>query len=191
MNQFAETIKQFMYPVLLESHKFGCVLATFDIGDQQRFQEWYRYNIRPDELHSEEGDKGDFHITVKYGLHGGVKPEDVVKALGKYTKGFAEVTLGKISVFPSEEVKEDNYDVVIVEVHSPDLHELNKMIASGVKCTDTYPEYKPHVTLAYMKPGKGKKFLHDRSFSGKKFIFRYLDYTDKEDRTARIHLGVR
>ena len=187
MNQFSEIILSHMRP-LTESHKYGCVMAHFDVGDQQRFREWQLYNLKDHELHPETDDMGPFHITVKYGLHAGVSPENVVKAISDFRKGYAEAILGKIGLFPSSETGQD-YEVVKVEVRSPDLYALNQMIIKGVECTDTHPVYKPHVTLAYLHTGCGGRFINDLSFSGKKFIFRTLEFNDPNDKTARIVLG--
>ena len=91
------------------------------------------------------------HITVKYGLHT-QDPKPVASVL----KGSRPVRfkLGRTSLF-SPEGKE--YDVVKVDVESPDLQRLNAKLRAALKATDTFPTYKPHVTVAYVKRGLGQQ----------------------------------
>lgn len=88
------------------------------------------------------------HITVKYGIHTS-NVEEVKKTLSH--QGPIRFKLGKISKFTTN----PKFDVLKIEVDSPDLHDLNKQISNGVECTDTHPTYNPHVTIAYIKKGTG------------------------------------
>ena len=99
---------------------------------------------------AEDGVETEPHITVKYGLHG-----DDASEVAKVLAGEPPITvrLGKTSLF-----RNDDADVLKIDVDSPDLHRLNKKIADALPHTDTHPEYKPHVTIAYLKPGQGKLY---------------------------------
>jgi 2'-5' RNA ligase len=105
----------------------------------------------PDADLADDGRETDPHVTVKFGLHTN-DVEDVRRVLADEPP--ITVTLGKTSIFPAKEGAA--YDVVKVDVDSPDLHRLNKKIADALPHTDTHPTYKPHVTLAYVKPGSGR-----------------------------------
>lgn len=96
---------------------------------------------------------GDAHVTLKYGLH-----DDEPAALQEALKGEGPITatIGKLSVFPAGET--GDYDVVKLDVDSPELHRLNKKVADAVPHTDTHPGYTPHITVAYVKPGEGAKY---------------------------------
>lgn len=125
----------------------------------------------PDVDLAEDGKETNFHVTVKYGLHTS-NPEDarmVVRDwLSKRKNRTVSATLIGVSCFEATE-----YDVLKVDVDSPDLVSLNRAL-SKLPHTDTHPNYHPHVTLAYVKPGLGKKYsgefnhpimLHQLSFS--------------------------
>jgi 2'-5' RNA ligase len=107
----------------------------------------------PDGELAADGREETPHITLKYGLHTD-NPQDVAEILKG--EGPIKAKIGKVSVFPAKEGAD--YDVVKMDVDSPDLHRLNKKISDGLKVTDTHPEYKPHVTLAYVKAGEGAKY---------------------------------
>lgn len=108
----------------------------------------------PDEDLGEDGRETDPHITLLYGLHDS-DPAKVKKLLSRIKRPI-QFKLGKVSLFPGEDAGKD-YDVVKVEVHSPDLHQLNKLLKT-LPHTDNWPEYKPHATIGYVKKGLGTKY---------------------------------
>lgn len=105
-----------------------------------------------DEDLAPDGRETEPHVTVRYGL----LTEDA-EAVRKALEGEGPITLtaGKTSLFPDS----GDGEVVKVDVDSPDLHRLNKKIADAIEHTDTHPDYKPHITLAYVKPGTGEKYV--------------------------------
>jgi diguanylate cyclase (GGDEF)-like protein len=139
------------------------VIDPADVADKSVLPEYAK-----DGIHEIEP-----HITVKYGLHT-TNHEDVVPVL-KGEKPI-EIELGKTSVFKGSEKtipgtdKPVPYDVVTVEVKSPDLKRLNKKITTGAENTTTFP-YSPHVTLAYVKAGTGEKYAGKTDFEGQKYTF--------------------
>lgn len=126
------------------------------------------------------------HVTVKYGLHT-EDAEEVRHALAGEPP--VAVTLGKLSVFPGK--GDTPYDVVKADVDSPDLHRLNKKIGDSLKVTDTHPEYVPHVTLAYVKRGEGKKYAGDSSLEGKRLTFDSVTFSSSNGETVPVKLGGR
>jgi 2'-5' RNA ligase len=142
----------------------------------------YAKTIDQDDLH-EKGIEDEPHVTVKYGLHIEEPDDDLLEALEG--QGEVTLTLGKMSAFKTED-----RDVLKIEVDSPDLHRLNKKIKKAVKCTDTFPKYVPHVTVAYLKPGKSEKYLSDR-FKGKKITVDTITFSSKTREKSNLKLGKR
>jgi 2'-5' RNA ligase len=105
----------------------------------------------PDSELGEDGREDAPHVTVKFGLH-----TNDIADVRRVLAGEAPITLtfGKTSLFPAKEGAD--YDVVKVDVDSPDLHRLNAKIAGALEHTDTHPDYKPHATIAYVKAGLGR-----------------------------------
>lgn len=105
----------------------------------------------PDSDLTDDGRETDIHITVKFGLH--TDDADEVKEV---VNGFGTVraTLNGFSLFEN-----DDADVLKIDIDSENLKDLNKLIADELECTDTYPKYIPHMTVAYLKPGKGRKYV--------------------------------
>jgi RNA polymerase sigma factor (sigma-70 family) len=122
------------------------------------------------------------HLTVKYGIHGYVSPEQVKKVV----KGFGPITatLGKTSIFPADssavEQGNDAHDVVKVDVHSPQLHVLNQLLADSLPHTDAFPTYCPHVTLAYCHPGYGGKYADMTDVEGMEMMLHELAFCDAD-----------
>lgn len=133
----------------------------------------------PDEELAEDGRELNPHITIKYGIHS-TNPK-VVTSLELPCS--ITVTLGKTSVFELE-----NSDVLKIDVISDDLHKLNDLISSNVKVTNTFPDYIPHATIAYLKPGLGKKYAGNDSFEGLTWTFAKIEFSGSDDRVTEIDL---
>jgi 2'-5' RNA ligase len=53
-----------------------------------------------------------------------------------------------------------DYDVLKINVKSEKLKELNELTKSNLNYTSQYNDYKPHLTLAYLKKGKGLDYIN-------------------------------
>lgn len=135
----------------------------------------------PDEALTADGREAQPHVTVKFGLHGN-DAEAVRKVLADEPP--ITLTLGKTSLF-----KNDDADVVKVDVDSPDLHRLNAKIAAALPNTDTHPKYEPHVTLAYVKPGKGKSYAGDGTLAGQRITLDRIVFSGKDGTETEIPLA--
>lgn len=80
---------------------------------------------------------------------------------------------------------ESNSDVLKIDVISDDLEYLNELLSS-LPHTDTHPTYQPHVTLAYVVPGSGAKYVGDSTFAGREFIADEIVFSDQDDNTIAI-----
>ena len=112
-------------------------------------------NIDKDKLYDGEDEPGWvehglqklFHITILFGVNDNVKDE-VKKVFDKYKPVHIETT--GIKYFSSD----PNYDVVIVRCKSEELTKIHNELKDTLENQETYPNYKPHITIAYLKKGE-------------------------------------
>lgn len=127
------------------------------------------------------GREDEIHITVLYGLHSD-KPNDVERLVKD--QGPIKVRLGKVEVFTNPE----KYDVVMIHVISHDLRKINRLLRDNVSFTNKYTHYRPHVTIAYVKKGKGWKFRGTDIWEGKEFECDTLTYSSTDGTKYKIAL---
>src|SRR5690606_14932626 len=92
---------------------------------------------------------------------------------------------GDFDVFRSLE-----HDVLVVKVDSPKLHELRDKLAT-LDHVDTWSEYRPHVTVAYLKPGAAKAYLGHSPFIGQQFDVSDLEFKGAGGARKTISLATR
>lgn len=107
---------------------------------------------------AEDGLEPNAHITVKYGIHSD-SPDEIARLLDN--TGPVRFELGTLNIFEA-----DDFDVLYAEVYSPDLERLNALISTRVAVTDTQPTYTPHATIAYLKSGRGAKYVGNATVAG-------------------------
>lgn len=105
------------------------------------------YAILQDDPNEEYGLEKSPHVTLLYGL---VNENDFFPVRRNFANMDAPTfKIGKISSFRNPDKP---YDVILLEIDSPTFHEINKYLRT-LKNENTYPEYKPHMTLGYVKKG--------------------------------------
>lgn len=122
------------------------------------------------------------HITVLHGIH-----DQYADQIQTVAKGFGPVAvrLGMCSVFPA--TPEKPYDVLKIEVDSPDVMALNRALAV-IPHTESYP-FNPHITIAYLKPARGYAYARRFGNVGKSFALGCIIYSDPLKRQTAIPLG--
>lgn len=142
--------------------------------------------IPTDQVYIDKTTKGreDFpHITVVYGLD--TANPNAIKPLLEGIDPI-KVELGDVSVF-----KNDDYDVVKVDVISKQLDELNKKISELSTPGQTFDTYQPHITIAYVKKGEGEKYIGDQRFKGQSITLDNLTFSGKDGKATTLPLGVK
>lgn len=127
-------------------------------------------------------DGGKPHVTIRYGISPNDKVEKVNNAVSKF--GVVPVKYGGFDIFENPEA-----DVLHVKVDSSALGILRKQIERSIACKiDDHASYTPHLTIAYLKPGTGKKYLDDLSnpFEGQTEVHREFTITNSAEDEGSI-----
>lgn len=134
-------------------YDYGCVMLYVKVPFISNIQN----EIDQDDLYEPDNERygleKEQHITVLYGLHKEVTDQQIREMFSGFSKREFDIKVNAIDCFFNKE-----YDVLKMSVESDKLRELNK-IARSLPHTNEYPDYKPHITIAYLKPGRGKKYM--------------------------------
>jgi len=145
-------IKKFNEMKSGDMYDYGCVMVYLDIPNWEEIVSSINHQdlyLPEDPTHGRESDP---HATILYGLHPEVTDEDVRNVIKNQNLSHIILDIDGIDTFQNKD-----YDVVKMNVKSDVLNHLNKEMSKLLHTTD-YPDYKPHVTLGYVKPGQGKKY---------------------------------
>jgi hypothetical protein len=147
---------------------------------------WGKNNVPDDDLfvvpgESYFGREDEAHVTVLYGIH----DKDPHK-IQRLVKGFGPVnaSLGKMNVFANEK-----YDVVVIDVESKELKDLYTLMADNIVHTNRYRRYNPHITIAFVKRGRGWKHYGNAYFSKRRFIANEMVFSTTEGERFQIQLN--
>lgn len=95
------------------------------------------------EVLAEDGIEEWPHITLLYGI----LATPIESIIGHVQSiGPIEVQFGQLSLFENEDC-----NVLKIDVAGDDLHIANAFLADALPVKQTYPDYKPHITLAYVQ----------------------------------------
>jgi hypothetical protein len=135
-----------------QTYDYGCVMLYFDFPQMNKIHDV----IKPDDVYTKEDDRSfgfenEPHCTLLYGLHDGVTTEDVESVLNKHT--YYTCKAHNASLFENPE-----YDVLKFDIKGDNLHETNADLQQ-YPFTSSFPDYHPHMTIAYLKPGTGKRYV--------------------------------
>jgi 2'-5' RNA ligase len=134
--------------------EYGCVMIYPDITNWEEITSI----IEEGDIYDKEpryGIETDPHITVLYGLHKEVTANDIKKSLKRFKNKKIEIDIDGIGKFDS-----GKFSVIKLNVESSILNSMNKSLSKLPHTTD-FPDYRPHMTIAYVKPGKADKYLNE------------------------------
>jgi 2'-5' RNA ligase len=194
----------------IQKHSYGTVqidLPTDLVHEIQGYQA-----IIPADYLGVDGHETRPHITVRYGLlpqssdiganrkdqiedgpfGNGWKPDLVADALQGI--GPVNIKLGKISHFPAKGIPvhvksgTNDQDAIYIAATSDGLIHANEALAS-LPHVSTQPQYVPHVTLFYGKPGIGKQYEGGNTFEGREFTADKVTLIDQDGNETQLHLS--
>lgn len=189
LQEEVEEIKQKMNIVseTKKNHKFeyGCAMLFFSLPQMNELHKI----IDENDLYTEEegfGLESEPHVTLLFGLHPEVTTEDVANVMNKFNYG--DCVLYNASLF-----KNPLYDVLKFDVRYPTkggafLHKANAELSKFPHTTD-YPDYHPHCTIGYLKPGMGDKYV--KELGGHEYVVvpEYGVYSEPNGKQNRIKIN--
>ena len=135
-------------------------------------------NVKKEDLYIKDNDYGyekEPHITILYGIHDEeISNEELYSTLEKLRP--IEVTISNISIFECDEYDVVKFDVPLIE----ELKEYRYYFEKFYPNTQTYDTYNPHMTIAYVLPGMGKKYIKEILSFDVTFDTAIYSYKDKK-----------
>lgn len=132
---------------------------------------------------AKDGVEVDSHVTVKYGIKN-LTPQEFQKLVKESGISKLTLTIDRLSLFENED------DVLKLEVSGKSLKDLNKYISENTDCIDSYPVFVPHVTIAYLKKGEGKRYIGKRVFDRpQKIVTDFIIFQDPQGKEHFIKLA--
>jgi len=172
----------------LTAHDYGCVMIELPEALAEEVRA-LAFSIPEVDIHHASDGDGDvpdrIHVTVRYGLKCSL--EEVQETVEGF--GLGEAGLTGLSSF-----HHDDCAVLKVGVRSESLEKLNRKLAV-LPHIDTYPIYKPHITVAYLKHRKNDPYWyrefrekHSWRFEGRSFSFDRVLFSEPSGEKTWIDL---
>ena len=167
--------------------KFGNTQANIPAGEAAQGLDAARAQIAEEDLAGKGKDVDGNHVTVRYGIKG-EDTEGIKDFLAKQPP--FEARLGKTDKFPPSE-SSDGAAVIMAPIEAPALHALNKELAKHGEFTDPTFDYKPHATVAYVKPEAADKYVGMDATDGKTFKIDRIAISDRNGKKEIVRLGTK
>lgn len=176
----ASSISNIYADLGIDTNNLGCIMLNTDplqVGDIISEEDLFGYDeTTPDYLKGFVSE-GAPHVTLLYGLlQSGTEWGRYVNQLLNGLE-FTSVTISEVGFFPSTN-PETPYDCLIAKVEvTPVLQDANGRLRM-LPHIDTFPEYQPHITLAYVQQGKATGLIPalNERFEGKNIKVTGLNY---------------
>lgn len=128
------------------------------------------------------GREDDCHITLLNGMEFD-DPRNVESCFHD-EKSF-KCKLGEMHLF----TRSDLFDVLVIHVESNNLHRLNAKLRKYIITKEQHIDFIPHVTIAFLKKGKGEEFIKNKTFQGLTFDVNEFVFSTKLHQKTIIPLG--
>jgi 2'-5' RNA ligase len=175
-----------MLNLFLVNYEYSSLLINLPVRLTEDIVNWGISNIPDNILYREfdekhNGRQFNAHVTLLYGLYS--NNHESYKNLFFQTKPFI-CELQEISVFENQK-----FDVLMIKIGSEELYKLHKKLSKTLDFEPLYPDYIPHVTIAYLKSGQGKMYNGLTTFKSRKFTVNNIVFSSKLQNKYKIELG--
>jgi len=150
-------------------HEYGCVMLDLDIPNWKEIQS----EIHPDDLYHHPTDdsyglEDNPHLTILYGTRDNeIEQNDIIEKINEFKSMNLSFDVVGLDIFSG-----NDYDVVKFNVEkNRTLQEMFDQL-SKFPNSNKFQNYSPHITLAYVKSGMGKKYID----SNKKLNYKIKDF---------------
>lgn len=137
-----------------QNERLGCLMAMVDDSICKKLMAFNKQIIKDEDLYHKFNEKGEdefgrekeCHVTIRYGFTEDLNELEIRQLLSGQKEFMVEIN--GLDIFDTN----SEFDVVKFNVSSPILSRLNQLTSIYPNKTD-FPEYHPHLTLAYVKKG--------------------------------------
>jgi len=131
--------------------EFGCVMLYTEVPNWDKHISIIEKEDIYDDEFKDYGLEHTPHVTVLFGIHlDETTPEEVEKVLKLFKPIQAYIDTRSIFENPTYDVVK--YDVPV----TPQLKEYHEAVMAAFPNTQTFPDYHPHMTIAYVVKNSGK-----------------------------------
>jgi 2'-5' RNA ligase len=136
-------------------HEFGCAMIELKHENFLKMFNEVTSKIDEKDVYEEPGQtthgiENNPHLTLLYGFEKEVNIENIKSKL----QGFKDIT---IEIDGVDFFENENYDVLKFNVKlTKQLEDIHNKL-SELPNQDKYPQYRPHITIAYLNKGTGAK----------------------------------
>lgn len=179
------TFKMIDYVNESRKYEYGCAMLYFDFPMMNKIHD----AIDPNDVYEEEDDDSfgfetEPHVTLLFGLHQEVTDEEVKSVINKFR--FKPIKLSKLSMFDNPD-----YDVLKFDIADDGgghiLYEANKEFKKFPH-TSNFPDYHPHMTVGYLKSGKGEKWIKKLNVDEYVLTPKYGSYSKPNKENTKIEI---
>lgn len=136
-------------------YRYGCVMIELNILNWDELTD----RIDPEDLYEPEnpahGLETNPHATLLYPVDPEVKFVDIKNILDSTSHDKMEIEINGIGCFENTEFDVIKLNIIPIGFIENIHNELKKL-----PNLDKYPTYEPHITLAFLKKGTGKKYIN-------------------------------
>lgn len=171
-----------------QKHEFASTQVNVDPQSELGQRHAQAVAAIPNDHLGPNGKEDTPHVTVRYGLK-----DDSPEAIAKIKEAASkiapfEATVGKTGSFPA--TKEGDRPIIAHVEQNPELNALRSVVeGAGNFKEDTHGDYKPHVSLGYVKPEHVGEYEGGNHLEGGKVPVDHIVVSKRDGTSERIELG--